>query len=295
MNWYHYVLISCTYFFSANSMENQIERVKHSSCIRKHIRDIIKTDTLDEAFNLFHTKILDGILPNEYIATEMFIRHIADKHFKSDSIESVDYGKFKIAQRLNTPHARQWVAWFAGTCFGSSCAYLALQQMVKNDDYETAEFLILNVHANSENINSRKSMLCICLSKPRLLEIFLKKDGPALLACHGASVLNQAIWAEVPKTVELLLAYGADPNMPTSDRNSPRDTPLVAAIYRPNSEIARILLNYGANRSAIDSAGKTALQNAIEFNRDERNESKEEAREKLIEVLQTYLLKEKLI
>lgn len=295
MNRYHYILISYVCCLSIHSMENPIERIKGNLNIKEQIREIdTYATTLDEAFNLFHTKLDYGTLPNEYIATALFIRHTADKYFNNVPGE---YGRFKIAQRLNSEHARQWVAWFTGTCYGFACVRLALNEMVRNDDCETAEFLILNAHSDlgKGNMAARRDMLYTCLIRPRLIEIFLKKDGPALLEFHGTSILNQAIWTGIPKTVELLLAYGADPNMPTSDRNSPRDTPLVAAIYRPNSEIAQILLNYGANRSAIDSGGKTALQNAIEFNRDERNESRQEAREKLIEVLQTYLLKEKLI
>ena len=66
------------------------------------------------------------------------------------------------------------------------------------------------------------------------------------------------------KTVKVLIDYGAKDSV--NAENNVGDTALFMAIRRGQSEVFRLLLNEGANRTTLDEAGNTILHAAAEVN-----------------------------
>jgi ankyrin repeat protein len=58
----------------------------------------------------------------------------------------------------------------------------------------------------------------------------------------------------------MLLAAGANPSV----QNTRKQTPLMAAAYQGDYDIAKALLDMGADRTLKDAAGKTAIDVAVE-------------------------------
>ena len=77
------------------------------------------------------------------------------------------------------------------------------------------------------------------------------KSGP-----YGNTPLREAIWYRNIEMVEILLAGGADTEM----LNRREETALIAAIESGDTEIARLVIEAGANLNAVDQFGATALE-----------------------------------
>lgn len=67
------------------------------------------------------------------------------------------------------------------------------------------------------------------------------------------------------KLIQLLLSYGADPNVPTTNnKNKIVSYPLIEAIELCDTKpLVRLLLQYGANPSVQTNRGRTPLHNAV--------------------------------
>ncbi len=95
---------------------------------------------------------------------------------------------------------------------------------------------------------------------------YLQSGGnpDTLLGRKEFSMLVHAIRYNSPEVLNILLKYGADPDLFIKDRS-----PLIWAIRRHNYEISKTLLIYGADVNASDSKGSTALIVAGWMNRPE--------------------------
>ncbi|MEO1185214.1 MAG: ankyrin repeat domain-containing protein, partial [Cyanobacteria bacterium J06636_27] len=78
------------------------------------------------------------------------------------------------------------------------------------------------------------------------------------------SGLHYAIHHSRLEILELLLANGADINIPAPEEDGNKSTPLMETAYRGSSKIARILIEKGADINARDAEGKTTLIIAAE-------------------------------
>lgn len=91
-------------------------------------------------------------------------------------------------------------------------------------------------------------------SDPECLALILEHGGDPNAMSFGTAPLHWAGWANT-EAVRLLLAAGADPNLPAPGHTN--DTPLHFAVARPDSVAA--LLEAGADAAAANDNGDTAL------------------------------------
>lgn len=128
-----------------------------------------------------------------------------------------------------------------------------------------------NVHmldllvSNGADINFRAeqgdSILMLACSQNAIdtVQVLLAlKANPNIPDFNGVTPLIYTIArCETPSVIcRMLLEHGADPNIAMKDGT----TALMAAVLRDDVECARLLLNFGANVSAKDASGKTALE-----------------------------------
>ena len=85
----------------------------------------------------------------------------------------------------------------------------------------------------------------------------------------GNTPLHVAVWKDQASMVDLLLDFGANPNISNKPMNpkGKQGTPLHLAIARGNTEIARMLINRGAYIHARDALGMTPLASAAYWGR----------------------------
>jgi len=81
---------------------------------------------------------------------------------------------------------------------------------------------------------------------------------------NGASPLSYAVGNGHTEAAQILLAHGADPNLPTRSGETYLH---VAATWRDNAEMINLLVRHGANVMARDSRGATPLDRARESRR----------------------------
>lgn len=79
-----------------------------------------------------------------------------------------------------------------------------------------------------------------------------EREGPAMVRVR---LLHVAAMRQDPELVEVLLAYGADPN----GRSYSFETPLHTAVKYPNSDCIALLIEAGADVGAMSSSGHTPL------------------------------------
>lgn len=94
------------------------------------------------------------------------------------------------------------------------------------------------------------------------------------LLYHNPSLVNQKYKGHLPlieamktenlKLIQLVLSYGADPNVPITDnKNKIISYHLIEAIIQCNSSLMKTLLRYGANPNARTHYGETSLHDAV--------------------------------
>lgn len=81
----------------------------------------------------------------------------------------------------------------------------------------------------------------------------------------GETPLTFAVTRGNQAVIELLLKYGADPNI----RSRFDIPPLQIAVFRNLTNIVKLLLSYGAQINDVDEFGNTALTIALQNNNDE--------------------------
>lgn len=92
---------------------------------------------------------------------------------------------------------------------------------------------------------------------------FLEKGGdPNLHDEFGRSLLYEAMGkTHNIEMVELLLQYGADPNLPDGENQS--TTPLVTAIMENNYDIVKLMIDYNAEVNRLNTLNTSPLFNAV--------------------------------
>ena len=142
---------------------------------------------------------------------------------------------------------------------------------------EVIKFLLKNgadIHARQSSTNTIPPPIDTAL-------MFAAKKGHSqatqLLLEHGSRVNEKGSYnftalmyaakegrrhrSDYPATVQILLNHGANPNVRVKDRL--QLTPLMLAIKNGNNEIARILLDGGANPNTSNTEGETSLMIAV--------------------------------
>lgn len=331
MNISFYYLASSVLFFSISySMEkpDEVLRLRFFQYKQQKIRSKIETaDSIESALEFFDEAHRNNWVADNLETTDWFISAVASRQFDNN----IDYAKFVIAQKLDTPYSRELISKYIRTPeqFRSACKQL--NRMIDNDDYETAEFLLLNAEspelANARLANARTffsdtpnaTFLFKCCERKeqsRFVELLLKaganpnilisleSKGMSRTEASSLAPLHTASLSGFLQSVESLLAHDADPNITVVSGSSeiwPLRTPLMfaAEVYGSDLqnylEITKLLLDYGANRNGIDGMEQTALQIALDSSDARDDEGKRTTRQKLIEILQTYLIKEKLV
>jgi len=142
---------------------------------------------------------------------------------------------------------------------------------------EVMKFLL----KNGADIHARQSSVNIIPPPIDTALMYAAKNGRSLatqlLLEHGSRVNEKGGYnftalvyavkegrrhqSEYPATVQILLKNGANPNVRVKDRL--QLTPLMLAIKNGNNEIARILLDGGANPNTSSTEGETSLMIAV--------------------------------
>lgn len=78
---------------------------------------------------------------------------------------------------------------------------------------------------------------------------------------EGTTPLGMALHQNNPEMAELLLQYGADPNVPVMQKGEASFSLLAAEVYKKNMDAVKLLLRFGAD-VASDSGGSSALDMA---------------------------------
>jgi ankyrin repeat protein len=134
----------------------------------------------------------------------------------------------------------------------------SLLHAIQHKDRNTVEKL-LDVGADASDPNL---LIRACLNGDeeivRLLLLF-GADSNGIDA-NGYTPLFAATKTSLLEGVELLMKYGADPNLSAGPDG---ETPLVVAINERNFELTHLLLMYGADASAVMSCGNTPLIKVI--------------------------------
>jgi ankyrin repeat protein len=80
----------------------------------------------------------------------------------------------------------------------------------------------------------------------------------------GSTALNIAVEMQDKSVVEFLLMKGGNPNVQTNDGDTPIN---LLTLYTENIELAKLLLNYGANPNIANKYGISAVRRAISSNK----------------------------
>lgn len=114
--------------------------------------------------------------------------------------------------------------------------------------------------------NSRQSLVQATVGNTSLLRM-LVEAGADLTYENGAkqTILNLAVVGEDTEMVKYLLSLGKEKDVDIHHRDSSEWTPILDATgFLPNVEVVRILMEYGARLSDVDSSGWSPLHRAAE-------------------------------
>lgn len=127
---------------------------------------------------------------------------------------------------------------------------------------DVVEYILAHSRQDIDHCDiTRKTALFYAVEKGKAdVSSLLLQHGanPNVRSSHGDTPLSRAVWENAQDLVDLLLAYGADPGFGTSS-----SLPLHLAAERGNVEIARALLEQGADVNALDVWKRTPLVAAV--------------------------------
>ncbi|XP_076960231.1 ADP-ribosylation factor GTPase-activating protein AGD3-like [Bidens hawaiensis] len=195
---------------------------------------------------------------------------------KSDKPQLLSFSKpshsDSIAVKEKFIHAKYALKAFVRKPKDHSSVVQHIWEAVGANDKKAVYRLIVNFEADMNHIYERGS----CNSSLTLAKAMLLQEQPgdrSLVAgtstseaqgdgLDGCTLLHLACETADVGMIELLLQYGAAINV-TSSRGH---TPLHHCILRGKAACAKLLLSRGADSQAVNGAGKTALEVAVESN-----------------------------
>ena len=146
---------------------------------------------------------------------------------------------------------------------------LLVQAIVKNQNQRNPEIALAfiaagaDVNAAGKNVTSGGNsstplQAAIIFPEMRVFQALLDAGADVNLVHKGDTALGAALRFNRTEYVQILLANGADPSFVLASRTD-RATPLINAVLNEKFEIARMLVNAGADLNAVDVFGFTAL------------------------------------
>jgi ankyrin repeat protein len=142
---------------------------------------------------------------------------------------------------------------------GMTSSYTSALKLAVDRDKKEIVRLLLENGADTEYTNT---------GNPPPLFVAKSPAVASLLIAHGANVnridrektpLNSAITDDRYDVIRVLLESGADPNLPSNEK----DTPLCLALQWKRTEMVRLLLDKGADPNRRNNRGDTPLHKAV--------------------------------
>lgn len=256
---YLFLLVSI-YFFG---MEEQ-----HDTISKENKRIITQTKTIDGGADVFNVLVAIKEIAPTLANTRWCIYTLIDK-----SGNSLD--NFTVALKLNTALACAWLEEYVKTEEGFNGAANCLRKAVATNNNELLAIFLLSTRdsrlanltiPNGPIIHIPLAHYCAYHNKWTILNCLLSAGAnPTWHTPHdGFAPLHVAAFQGNPEAMEILLKYVADPDYLTLNTHQ---TSLMllghrSTINQNHIQIARMLLDAGADRTKTDSQGYTAAQQA---------------------------------